>query len=231
VLVAAIAVACLAVGVRCLPELRSHLGQPGHPLTAALDVLREGNHLRALLFSALMIFAGFTVIPYITIQAVGNVGIAQAQIPLVYLVGGAATFLSARAIGRWADRRGKVPVYRRLALAALLPLLLVTHAGPLPLWGWLICSTSFFVLVSGRMIPGMAIITSAAQARLRGTFMSLNGTVQATAMGLATTLGGTLVTVDAGGGLHGYPLVGYVAMLANLLAVLWVSRIAMHGQR
>ena len=75
------AVACLAVGVRCLPELRSHLGQPGHPLTAALDVLREGNHLRALLFSALMIFAGFTVIPYITIQSVGNVGITQAQIP------------------------------------------------------------------------------------------------------------------------------------------------------
>ena len=119
-------------------------------------------------------------------------------------------------------------VYRRLALAALLPLLLVTHAGHLPLWGWLVCSTSFFVLISGRMIPAMAIVTSAAQPRLRGTFMSLNGTVQALAMGLATTLGGALIEVDAAGHLSGYRLVGYIAMAANLLAVAWVARIAMH---
>lgn len=231
VLVAALALLCLAVGARCLPELRSHLGSPAHPFAAAADVLRDGNHLRALLFSALVIFSGFTVIPYITIQAVGNVGIAQSEIPLVYFIGGAATFFTARAIGRWADRRGKALAYRWLALAALLPLLLVTHVGHLPLWGWLICSTSFFVLVSGRMIPAMAIVTSAAQARVRGTFMSLNGTVQATAMGLATTLGGMLVTVDPGGALHGYELVGYIAMAANLLAVLWVGRVVMHTQR
>ena len=55
-----------------------------------------------LLFSALIIFSGFTVIPYITIYAVSNVGIAQTDIPIVYLVGGFATFISARLIGRWA---------------------------------------------------------------------------------------------------------------------------------
>lgn len=228
VLVAAIAAVCIAVGRRCLPELHGHLGAPAHPLAAAGEVMKEGNHRRALLFSALVIFSGFMVIPYITIQAVGNVGIAQSEIPLVYLVGGAATFFSARAIGRWADRCGKVTVYRWLALAALLPLLLVTHAGQLPLWGWLVCSTCFFVLISGRMIPAMAIVTSAAQPRLRGIFMSLNGTVQALAMGLATTLGGALIEVDAAGHLSGYRLVGYIAMAANLLAVAWVARIAMH---
>jgi predicted MFS family arabinose efflux permease len=117
-----------------------------------------------------------------------------------------------------------------VAWLALAPVLLVTHVGALPLWGWLICSTSFFVLISGRMIPAMAVIASSAQPRLRGTFMSLNGTVQSLAMGLATTLAGFLISLDDSGRLVGYPLVGYVAVVANLVAIWFVARIVMHGR-
>jgi len=117
-----------------------------------------------------------------------------------------------------------------VALLATLPLLVATHVGPVPLWGWLICSTAFFVLTSGRMIPAMALITSAAQPKLRGTFMSLNATVQSLAMGLATTLAGFLTSLDGSGRIVGYPLVGYVAVAANLVAIWFVSRIVMHGR-
>ena len=230
--IAALCVVFLVVGLRFLPELHQHLSEEKHDhlLSATFSVLGDANHLRALLFSALIIFSGFTVIPYITVYAVNNVGIAQQDIPLVYLAGGFATFLSARLIGRWADKYGKVEVYRRVALLAMVPLLLVTHAGHLSLGLWLICTTAFFVFVSGRMIPAMAIIASAAQPALRGTFMSLNGTVQSLAMGLATTLAGFLTSLDASGRIVGYALVGYVAVAANLLAVWFVSRIVMHGR-
>ncbi len=232
VFIAALSVVFLAIGLRFLPELRLHLSEEkrDHLLSATFSVLGDANHLRALLFSSLIIFSGFTVIPYITVYAVNNVGIAQLDIPLVYLVGGFATFITARLIGRWADKYGKVEVYRWVALLALVPLLLVTHVGQLPLWGWLICTTCFFVFVSGRMIPAMAIIASAAQPALRGTFMSLNGTMQSLAMGLATTLAGFLTSLDASGRIVGYSLVGYVAVAANLLAVWFVSRIVMHGR-
>ncbi|WP_043421263.1 MFS transporter [Azonexus hydrophilus] len=231
-LIALLGVVFMLVGLRFLPELRHHLAEEkrAHLLSDTFSVLADGNHLRALLFSALIIFSGFTVIPYITIYAVGNVGIAQADIPIVYLVGGFATFISARLIGRWADHHGKVEIYRRVGLLAMVPLLVLTHVGVLPLWGWLICSTSFFVLLSGRMIPAMAIIASAAQPKLRGTFMSLNGTVQSLAMGLATTLAGFLVNMDDSGRMVGYPLVGYVAVVANLAAIWCASRIVMHGR-
>lgn len=231
-LIALLGVVFMLVGLRFLPELRHHLGEGkrAHLLSDTFSVLADGNHLRALLFSALIIFSGFTVIPYITIYAVNNVGIAQTDIPIVYLVGGFATFISARLIGRWADHYGKVEVYRRVGLLAMVPLLVLTHVGALPLWGWLICSTSFFVLLSGRMIPAMAIIASAAQPKLRGTFMSLNGTVQSLAMGLATTLAGFLVNMDDSGRMVGYPLVGYVAVVANLTAIWFASRIVMHGR-
>lgn len=232
VLIAALTVIFLGIGLRFLPELRHHIGEEkrAHLLSATFSVLGDSNHLRALFFSALVIFSGFTIIPYITVYAVNNVGIALEDIPIVYLVGGTATFISARLIGRWADKFGKVEVYRRVALLAMVPTLVLTHAGVLPLWIWLIISASFFVLISGRMIPSMAIIASSAQPKLRGTFMSLNSTVQSLAMGLATTLAGFLTSFDATGRIVGYSLVGYVAIAANLVAIWFVSRIVMHGK-
>ena len=121
-------------------------------------------------------------------------------------------------------------IYRLVAFAALLPLFVVTNIGTVPLWIWLICTTTFFVLVSGRMIPAMAIITSAAQPKLRGTFMSLNATVQSLAMGLATTLAGFVITQNNTGELVSYEAVGYIAIAANLLAIWFVARIVMHDQ-
>ena len=232
VLIALLSLVFIGIGWRFLPELRHHLNEEkrGHLLSATFAVLGEANHLRALLFSALIIFSGFTVIPYITVYAVNNVGISQHDIPYVYLLGGTATFITARLIGHWADKHGKVEVYRLAAGLATVPLLVLTHIGAVPLWGWLIVSASFFVLISGRMIPAMAIITSAARPELRGTFMSLNGTVQSLAMGLATTLAGFLTSLDGAGRIVDYPLVGYVAVAANLLAIWFVSRIVMHGR-
>ncbi|CAG0124236.1 Purine efflux pump PbuE [Rhodocyclaceae bacterium] len=232
ILIAAFTVLFIIVGLRVLPELRHHISteKRAHPFSAMFAVLRDANHLRALLFSALIIFSGFTVIPYITVYAVRNVGISQHDIPLVYLAGGAATLITARLIGHWADLHGKIKIYRLVATAALLPLLVITQIGVVPLWLWLICTTTFFVLVSGRMIPAMAIITSAAQPKLRGTFMSLNATIQSLAMGLATTLGGFIITQNSMGQIAGYGTAGYIAITANLLAIVFVARILMHDQ-
>ena len=231
-LIAALSLLFMLVGQRFLPQLRQHLAatKPAHPLAPIFDVLSEQNHRRALLFSALIIFSGFTVIPYITLYAVNNVGIAQTDIPLIYLVGGFATFLTARRIGSWADRRGKLEVYRRVAALATVPLLALTHVGQIPLWGWLLCSTSFFVLISGRMIPAMAMIASAARPALRGTFMSLHGTVQSLTMGLATSIAGLLISQQANGQIEGYALAGYLAVAANVLASAFAGRIVMHGR-
>ena len=60
--------------------------------------------------------------------------------------------------------------------------------------------------------------------------MSLNATVQAFAMGLATSLSGFIITQNSAGQLVDYNLVGYVAIAGNVLAILFVSRIAMHDQ-
>ena len=234
-LIAALAALLLLIGARQLPELRGHLpgavisdSERAHPLAAIGETLRDANHRRALAFMALLMLGGFTVIPFITIYATANVGIRQEDIPYMYLAGGCATFFTSRWIGRLADQHGKVRVYRWVALGALLPLFVQTHLPPVPLWVMIACATVFFIFVPGRMVPAMAIMTSAVAPRLRGTFLSLNGTVQNLFAGIAAYLGGLIMTQDAAGKVVGYGHVGLLAMAATALTLWLVGRIRLH---
>ena len=186
---------------------------------------RERNHWRAFGFSALVMATGFTMIPYLTIYMTANVGLEPAQVPLVYFAGGVATFFTSRLIGVLADRWGKARTFRVRRRAALLPLVGLTNLGPTPLWALIIVTTLFFVLVSGRFVPGMALITAAATPALRGTFMSLNGSVQSAAMGVASIVGGLLIGRDANGLVEGYERCGWVAVALTLVALWWVGRL------
>jgi predicted MFS family arabinose efflux permease len=225
----------LLLGWRMLPQMRGHLAtaivsetERRHPLSAMLEVLSDANHLRALAFMCLAIFSGFTVIPYITIYLTANVGVAQESIPLVYLAGGCATFFTSRLIGRLADAHGKVRTYRWVALLSTLPLFAQTHLVPVPLWLVIFSTTLFFILVPGRMVPAMAIVTSAVQSRLRGTFLSMNGAFMQLASGAASYLGGAMIASDVSGRIVGYGTVGYLAIGATLMAMAFVGRIDMH---
>ena len=235
IFIAVLSCAFLLLGWKMLPALRGHLPtatvsetERAHPLSAMLAVLRDANHLRALVFMALIMFSGFTVIPYITIYVTANVGIRQEDIPLIYLFGGCATFFTSRLVGRLADVRGKIRVYRVMALCSMVPLFVQTHLMPVPLWLMIFWATVFFIFVPGRMVPAMAIVTSAVQPRLRGTFLSINGAVQQLASGAASYIGGAMIAADASGHIVGYGTVGYLAIAATLTAMAFVGQIDMH---
>ena len=234
--IAALAAVLLALGWRMLPVLRGHLvsaivseTERAHPLAAMGAVLRDPNHLRALAFIALIMLSGFMVIPYITLYSVNNVGIRQEDLYLLYLAGGTATFFTSRRIGHLADRHGKVRVYRIVAALALAPLLIQTHLVPIPLWLMICVATLFFILVPGRMVPAMAIVTSAAQPRLRGTFLSITGATQQLAAGVASYVGGLIIAQDAAGHIVRYNVVGWLAAAVALLAIALASRIRVHA--
>jgi predicted MFS family arabinose efflux permease len=226
--------ACCCWAGKCC-RLRGHLPdasvsetERAHPLAAMAAVLRDANHLSALLFMALIMFSGFTVIPYITIYITANVEIRQQDIPLIYLFGGCATFFHL-APGRPPGRRPRQDQGLSLGRAVFAGTLFVqTHLWPVPLWVMIFWSTVFFIFVPGRMVPAMAIVTSAVQPRLRGTFLSMNGAVQQLASGVPSWLGGAMIAADATGRIVGYDRVGYLAMGATLAAMAFVGQIDMH---
>ncbi|WP_298213308.1 MFS transporter [Acidovorax sp.] len=225
-------VGVLAVqAARTMPAMTAHV-HAAHGRTALggiAQVLADPNHRWAFLFSALVMSTGFTVIPYITIYMQTNAGVRADQIPLAYLCGGVATLFTARYFGRLTDRWGKVRTFRVLALASMPCLLGTALSEGLPLWGVLVVSTFMFAFVSGRMIPGMAIITSAAQPSLRGTFMTLNASVQSAAMGAASFVGGLLISRDAQGLVQNYWVAALVGIAAAALSMLVVGKLQLHG--
>ncbi len=217
---------------RTLPALTDHLQRTRpSPIDGIVQVLREPNHLRAFAFSALLMFSGFTVIPYITIYNTANAGMTVTQIPYIYLIGGAATLLSARWIGKWTDQFGKVPVFRFAALLAAISMLAVTLTAGLPLWGILCASTIMFIFMSGRMIPGMAIVTSTCKPQQRGTFMALNSAVQSAAMGLAAFVGGHIISRDAQGLVQDYWMSAALGVGASLLCMWLVGKLVLVGSQ
>jgi predicted MFS family arabinose efflux permease len=229
----AIAIVCALLAVvagTTLPALNAHMhNEPQSAMQNILQVLTDRNHQKAFLFSALLMFAGFTVIPYIAIYSTANGGLTEQEIPYIYLCGGAATLVTARWIGRLTDQLGKAQMFRRVACITMLPMVLVTQSAPFGLWGILAVSTSFFICMSGRMIPGMAIVASAGKPQLRGTFMALNSAVQSAAMGLAALVGGLIISRDAQGQVQHYGGNALVGILATLLSVWLVGTLLLYG--
>jgi predicted MFS family arabinose efflux permease len=93
----------------------------------------------------------------------------------------------------------------------------------------LVVFAGFFFCMNARMIPGMALLTSAAQPQWRGTFMSLNGAVQSVAIGLASWLGGGLIQRDATGQVTHFWLCALVGIAATFLAFALSRRVEMHS--
>jgi predicted MFS family arabinose efflux permease len=224
----AVAVVCVIVwGLlwRFLPSVRQHLhgeAWPGTALDRVWTVLRNPNHLRAYALMGALMFAGFSVIPFISAYMVSNVGLKETDLPLLYLCGGTATLISSRIIGQMADRYGKVRVFRWIASISMVPLLVTTHLPPVSVTTAIGASILFMVFVSGRFIPVMALVNGAAEPRLRGAFLSVNSAIQQFACGIASLGAGMVMGHDPDGRITHYGTVGFIAVGATLLC-LWLA--------
>jgi predicted MFS family arabinose efflux permease len=214
-----ISILILYVAYLHIPKIVGHLGHihEGSRLSQILKIMIAPQHIKAFIFMGLIMITGFSVIPYIALYFTANVGIDNSYISLVYLCGGVATLISSRFIGHLADRYGKVRIFRFLAIISLIPLLVTTNLSKTALWIVLINSTLFFILISGRMIPAMAMVSQVVDSKIRGTFMSLIGSVQMLASGVASVVAGMVVTIGADGMMQHYNLVGYGAAVCGLL--------------
>lgn len=208
--------------VRLLPSIPARASGPLDLRGTLAAVFSVGNHWRAFALIGALMLAGFSVIPFLSPYMVHNVGLSEAQLPLIYLAGGLATLFTAPLIGRLADRHGKARMLQVVCALSLLPLFLITHLPPLALPFVLAVSTLFMVLVSGRLIPAMALVTSASSPALRGRFLSMNAALQQLAASAAAFLPTLVLAQGTGGRLLHYDLVGYGAMTMTLVA-LWLA--------
>lgn len=205
-----------------VPSLRAHVfsAKASSRVTdRARAVFSSANHRWALALPATMVFGGFSVIPFLSPYAVSNVGLRESQLPYIYLFGGLATAFTSRWIGRWADRRGKRETFAAVAALSIIPILIITNLPPSPAWLLVACTTLFTILVSGRMVPAMTLVTSSAQPSVRGGLMSFSSALQHLSSGLAALSAGWIIGRTPTGLLTRYWLVGLIAVLSTLVAI------------
>jgi predicted MFS family arabinose efflux permease len=135
---------------------------------------------------------------------------------------------SGRWIGGVTDRLGKRKTFQRALLFSIVPMFIVTLLEPMPLPLVLLVTTTLFFAMNARMIPGMALLTSAANPQFRGTFMSLNGAVQSFSMGVAAWVGGLLLHREPSGHVTQYWMCAVVSACASLLAYKLAHHVNMH---
>ncbi len=222
-------VATIAAGVwaglfRILPPVRGHL--TGGKFTSGkdfLELLRNGNAWKGLALMVAMIFGHFTIIPFLSPYLVGNVGLPENRLFLVYLTGGVVTIFTGPWIGRLADRHGRFQIYVFLIAGACTVIRLLTSSGPIPVWQTLVLAGLFFAFASGRFVPGQAVISLAVPSTHRGAYMSLVACSRDLASGLTAFAGGHIVVVGAGGRLLHFERLGWLAIGASLVS-LWIFR-------
>ena len=232
-LLAIVSAIVLAVALRSLPHVPSHK-TAAHPVRQMVEILTHRIHVRAFLLSAVLVFAGASVIPFMAPSMVANVGLPEQQLPLIYLVGGVCTFFTMPWFGRLADCHDKLHILAWVSLVAVATVLVVTRLGPGPLGITLAATSVFFVTMSGRFAPAMAMVANAVEGKYRGGFMSVNSAIQQASSGLANLVAGLLVTRGAAGQLVGYTQVGWLACGAFTLTVLlaaWLRSAAPHAAK
>jgi predicted MFS family arabinose efflux permease len=222
----------LGLALWALPQVRGHIeGARGRrPVEQLRLVFGNGNHLRAYAFASVMMFAGFIIIPFVSPYMVANVGVKESELAILYFIGGIVTLFVQRMAGRLSDLHGKRRVFMAFSLVSIAPMLLTTHLPALPLWAAVIASTFFMAIVPSRFVPAMAIITAAADPRLRGSFMSFYSAIQQMSSGLAVFLGSLIIGRGAGGELTHFGTLGWIAVGFTFVAMALARRILTHEQ-
>ena len=177
------------------------------------------------MLTAMLVFAGASVIPFMAPSLVANTGLSESHLFYIYLCGGIATFFTTPFFGYMSDHHDKLHVLAWVTLLAIISVLILTRLGPTSIPLTLAVSSLFFMSMSGRYTPTMAMITNSVEARYRGGFMSVNSAIQQAASGVANLIAGLLVTREASGRLAGYPLVGWLATSAFVLTLVLAWRL------
>ncbi len=209
------------------PSLALHMEAQSQSTPAARlrSIFTDTNLQRSMVFIVVLMIAGLTVVPFLSDYLVNNAGVQQSDLKFIYIFGGIASVAVGPVAGMLSDRFGKPNVYMITAAVSIVPLWIMTHMDERPLYQLLMMSTTFFIVFGGRFVPAMALVTSSVDAARRGSFMSVNSSVQQLGSSLAVGISGIILENAASGRILNFDRVGWVAIVATIISIPLAARI------
>lgn len=232
-----------------IPKQNLHLikGQIRDPFQTLKMIGQSQNQKLALILIFFLVMGQFSVIPFISMSFVFNARLPEASLPLIYLFGGLCSLFAAPIVGRLSDIFTKTKVFSISVLLSIIPVYLITNLGPSSKLTILFISSSFFIVMSGRMVPAMALITSTAPTEKRAGFLSIVSAIQQLSAAFAAWIAGQIMSMSSsqtlalGEGndlralnetlsatarpLDTYHLVGYLAITASILTFILAQKV------
>ena len=206
-----------------IPQMDAHLlskSERQTPQEALQMMYNNPNRLRASLLMMLLITGHFLIIPNLNPYLVNNVGFTQKETIYVYMVGGGIMFFASRFIGKLTDRFGGVAVMTCLLVVACVPIIALTNMPRVPVGVVLIFSALFFIFSGGRMIPAQTMISGLVEPKFRGTFMSLQSSINQLGTATASVIGGMMITQNPQTKeILGFVALGYLAVFMTIMAI------------
>lgn len=212
--------------LKLIPSMREHMQEKNAPRLAVItEVINNPKQRLALLFSALMMMGHFLIIPFINPYLEFNNGYSKSITPMIYLVGGIASFFSANILGRISDKFGKLPVFSICVLTSLIFVWIITNLPTVHFGIVLMLFGVWFSLATGRAVTSQAMISSVVNIKQRGSFMSFNSSAQQLGTSFASFIAGLVVIKAENGKISHYPWLGYLSILILIFCFLIARRL------
>lgn len=216
--VAALGVLVGVVAIALLPPMRGHLDRPHATVTASALVSRPLVQL-SYLMTAVVMMAGFIVIPNIAAYVQLNLGLPREYLKHAYGVGGVASFFATQAGGRLVDRFGSFrvgTVGTALVVGTIFTAFYLQWSLVPPVA--VVLGFATFMLANGlRNVSYNTLTSKVPEPEVRARFQSLQSAVQHGSAAVAAFLSAQLLSTAPGGVLVGMPRVAVVSMSLSLL--------------
>jgi predicted MFS family arabinose efflux permease len=191
-----------------------------NPAEHLVKTISNRPYRLAFLTTVFLATGGFMLMPFGSDFSVRNLGLTQADLPVLYGVSGIFTLVFGPLTGFLSDKLGK---YKVLVIGSIISMAMVavyTNLGVTPLAVVITINVIMFAGILARMSSSSALISAIPQAQDRGAFMSINASVQQISGGVAASLAGLVISQGADNKLHHYNTLGVIVMASMVLVMI-----------
>jgi len=205
---AALGAVATAAALSMLPPQRAHLSAQPVPFR---EMLRQPLVRLSLTASAIGMMAHYLLVPNLSAYVQFNRGYPRDRLSLIYMIGGAFVFGTARLAGWLGDRYGTPPtvLFGTTLYAAMLIFGFIYSVEALPV---LVVFVGLMISAGFRFIPMQALSSRIPAPHERARFMSTQSVVECAAQSIGAMLSAQILTEHPDGSLDGIEDVAWLAI-------------------
>lgn len=187
--------------------------------------LKNQRHLKAFAATVLLVTGGYMMMPFGSAFSTNNLGIDVKDLPLFYEITGLFSIVTGPLVGRLSDKIGRFKIFLAGTILSILVLLYYTRLGITPFWTCVSINVLLFVGISSRIVSSSALISLVPAPQNRGSFMSVNASLQQLSGGISSAIAGLIVVQQTNGMILHYEILGYVVAASMVLACIMIYRL------